>query len=76
MIKTFTHNELIQYVYDELQDEVKTQLERALLVDQELAEACSELLVAKSALEKLSKGPSQKCISNILVYSQNLGMQS
>jgi anti-sigma factor RsiW len=76
MIKTFTHNELIQYVYDELQDEVKEQLERALAMDQELAEACSELLVAKGALETLSSGPSPKCISNILIYSQNLSMRS
>ncbi|KAA9325400.1 hypothetical protein [Adhaeribacter soli] len=74
MIKTFTHNELIQYVYDELPDEVKTQLECALMVDQELAEACADLLLSKGELEKPE--PSRKCISNILIYSQNLSLQS
>lgn len=76
MIKTFTHNELIQYVYDELPNEVKNNLECALQTDHELAEACAELLISKRKLEGLTKGPRHHCISNILVYSQTFNMQS
>ena len=76
MIKTFTHNELIQYVYDELPNEVKNQLECTLQTDLELAEECAELLIAKRKLEKRSQQPSQRCINNILLYSQTFNMQS
>ena len=76
MIKTFTHNELIQYVYNELPNTAKTKLEQALLTDQELAEECAELLVAKRQLERVTKKPRQQCISNILLYSQTFNMQS
>ncbi|MFC5270559.1 hypothetical protein [Adhaeribacter terreus] len=76
MIKTFTHNELIQYVYDELPDAVKTNLECALQTDDDLAEACAELLISKRSLERVSKAPRQSCISNILLYSQTFNMQS
>jgi len=76
MIKTFTHNELIQYVYDELPDDVKTNLECTLQTDDELAETCAELLISKRKVESLSKSPRQSCISNILLYSQTFNMQS
>ena len=76
MIKTFTHNDLIQYVYDELPDDVKQQLERAFQTDHELAEQCAELLLSKRKLENLSKGPRPQCVSNILLYSQTFNMQS
>lgn len=76
MIKTFTHNELIQYVYDELPDDVKTNLECTLQTDDELAEECAELLISKRKVESLSKGPRPGCINNILLYSQTFNMQS
>lgn len=76
MIKTFTQDELIQYVYDELPNEAKTKLERALIVDSELAEYCADLLASKRELDVLVQAPSQRCISNILIYSQTLRMES
>ena len=76
MIKTFTQDELIQYVYDELPNEVKTKLERALIADSELAEYCADLLASKRELDVLVQAPGQRCISNILIYSQTLRMQS
>ena len=72
MIKTSTHNELIQYVYNELPEETIVKLETELQQDQDLAENCAELLADKRQLDKLSTGPSAACISNILKYSQNL----
>lgn len=75
MIKTFTQNELVQYVYNELNEKVKMRLETALLQDHELAEQCAELLIAKASLEQFEKGPREKTISAILSYSKNLSLQ-
>lgn len=76
MIKTFTHNELIRYVYDELPETAKGKLEQSLLNDLELAEECAELLATKRQLERSRKGPRPETISNILLYSQTFNMQS
>jgi len=76
MIKTSTQNELIQYVYDELADDARTQLEAVLMHDDELAETCSELLKMQSLLQNAVKSPSKRAISNILNYSKSLSLQS
>jgi len=75
MTKIFTQNELLQYVYNELNKTAETQLEATLLQDQQLAEQCAELLIAKATLEELEKGPSEKTISAILSYSKKLSLQ-
>ena len=75
MIKTFTQNELIQYVYDELDERAKALLEATLIFDQHLAEECAELLLAKASVESIEKGPSEKTLSAILNYSRNLSLQ-
>lgn len=75
MTKTFTQNELIRYVYDELDNPAKTLLEASLIADQDLAEECAELLLTKAGLEGLEKGPSKKSLSAIFNYSRNLSLQ-
>lgn len=75
MTKIFTQNELLQYVYNELSEKVKKQLETALLKDQHLAEQCAEMLIAKATLEQLEKGPQEKTINAILSYSKKLSLQ-
>ena len=76
MIKTFTHNELIQYVYNELPAELTAPLEKALQTDHTLAENCAELLASKRTLDKLRPEPSAASISNILTYSRNFNLRS
>ena len=75
MIKIFTQNELVQYVYNELNEKVKARLEAALLQDQHLAEQCAELLIAKASLDELEKRPHEKTVSAILSYSKKLSLQ-
>jgi hypothetical protein len=75
MIKIFTQNELIQYVYDELDPNAKVLLEATLIFDQQLASECAELLLAKASLEQIEKGPSEKTLSAIFNYSRNLSLQ-
>jgi anti-sigma factor RsiW len=74
MIKTFTQDDLVLYVYDELPYEAKARLEQALAHDQELAVQCSELLMAKVDLEKAAYSPSHKVVNHILTYSRNLSL--
>ena len=75
MTKTFTQNELIQYVYNELDNNTKALLEATLIFDQQLAEECAELLISKAQLEKINLSPSEKTVSAILNYSRNLSLQ-
>ncbi len=75
MIKTFTQNDLLLYVYNELKDPAKTQLESLLTYDQYMAEECAELLLAKATLEQIEKGPGEKAVNPILNYSRNLSLQ-
>ena len=76
MIKTSTQNELIQYVYNELADDVREQLEVALMHDNELADDCSDLLLIQRLLDGATKSPSDRSINNILNYSKSLSLQS
>jgi hypothetical protein len=76
MIKTSTQNELIQYVYNELADDAREQLEIALMHDNELADDCSDLLLIQRLLDGATKSPSDRSINNILNYSKSLSLQS
>jgi len=75
MTKIFTQNELLQYVYNELESNTKALLEANLIFDRELAEECAELLIAKESLEQIETGPSEKTVNAILNYSRNLSLQ-
>ncbi len=75
MIKTSTHNDLIQYIYDELALGEKKVFEQTLAKDQELAEHCAELLILQEKLNGELKTPSEKTINSILTYSKNLSLQ-
>jgi len=75
MTKIFTQNELLQYVYNELDNNTKALLEANLIFDRELAEECAELLLAKASLEQIEIGPSEKTVNAILEYSRNLSLQ-
>ncbi|ARS36611.1 hypothetical protein [Pontibacter actiniarum] len=76
MIKTSTQNELIQYVYDELAEDARAQLESAFMQDDELAEGCSELLMFQQLLDEAAKAPSARSVQDILNYSKSLSLQS
>ncbi|MDX5347371.1 MAG: hypothetical protein LPJ89_09160 [Hymenobacteraceae bacterium] len=75
MIKTFTQHDLVQYIYDELEEKVEYQLESSFKYDQNLAEECSDLLLTKAMLDKAMKAPSQKSIDAIINYSKNVSLQ-
>ena len=75
MIKTFTQNDVIRFVYDEVSTEERSQMDELLLIDpvfQKLHKSYSKTkgLVKKSTLE-----PSENVINRILLYSKSLSLQ-
>jgi hypothetical protein len=70
MIKTFTHEKLLRYVYNELPAEESHEVEHALLHDAELATICADLLLAQRCLDGLQRQPRQKTTNSILQYSR------
>jgi len=70
MIKTFTQNDLIRYIYQETTKEENTELETALIFDEGLSSDLSELQQTVFAINKVEKSPSQFSIEKILDYSK------
>jgi hypothetical protein len=69
MIKTFTENDLIRYIYGETSENEKTEIENAAVCDPEMDE---ELRILKSIYQDLNElviVPSERVISKILNYS-------
>lgn len=71
MIKTFTHEKLIRYVYNELPDKERQEVEQVLAHDADLAARCADLLLAQRCLTSLERGPQPAITQAILQYSRN-----
>jgi hypothetical protein len=76
MTKTFTRNDVIRYVYNELNTKENKEIELAMLLDQDLAEEFYELSKVKRALNKIVKEPSKRVIDTILNYSKSLSLRT
>lgn len=76
MIKIFTKNDLLRFLYDELNEQESMDLEQALLTDSELKAELEELKGVKKDLGKVSFSPSQNTVDKILAFSQAYHKQS
>ncbi len=74
MTKTFTPNELIRYYYQEISEEERKKVEKALIVDAELQEQYKELSKVIKKLDNLYREPSDKTIKSILDYSKTFNL--
>ncbi|WP_207436246.1 hypothetical protein [Sabulibacter ruber] len=74
MIKTFTQHDLVQYIYNELPKKQREALEEALMVDQDLAESCADLLLTQLSLEEALIQPSERVTDAIISYSKNVSL--
>ena len=72
MIKVFTENDLIRYVYDETSEVENLDIENALLFDSETQEEYSQLVELKSQLSSVEYIPSESSVSNILSKAKKL----
>ena len=76
MKKTFTRNDVIRYVYNELNTKENKEIELAMMLDDDLAEEFYELSKAQRALNRIVKEPSKRVTDNILNYSKSLSLRT
>ena len=73
MIKTFTQNDLIRYIYHETSEEETKEIDKALICDSELQLQFKELMAVKRQMDDSTMQPSATVVANILNYAR--GMQ-
>jgi hypothetical protein len=76
MIKTFTQNDLIRFLYHETSEEETKEINKALLCDSELQEQYKELNATHKQLNQTKLEPSAASIQNILNYARGLQEQA
>lgn len=70
MTKTFTHETLIRYVYDDLPETIRRDVEAAMAHDRDLAAECAELLHLKAALDDAAEEPPTRVTNAILAAAK------
>ena len=71
MIKTFTQDDLVRYIYKETTREENIEIEQTMLFDEVLADSYAELSSTVLSLNEIHKEPSQSLIDKILNYSES-----
>ena len=71
MIKIFTENDILKYVYKEVTLEEKQEFEQSLLFDNELMEAYQEMKSVLGDLNQVLLKPSKKLTDSILEFSKS-----
>ncbi|WP_234736910.1 hypothetical protein [Tellurirhabdus bombi] len=69
MIKTFTNDDVIRYVYEETTVEENFLIEDALMAEPDLMAFYLDTLEIKLLMNKIERQPSDRSIQNILNYS-------
>ena len=76
MIKTFTQDDLVKYIYRETTSEQTIQMEIALTFDESLSECYHELSKTVDLLRQVPFKPSESCIDKILSYSRSYDLHA
>ena len=76
MIKTFTENDLVRFLYDEMSEQESADLREAMLTDDELRQAMDQLKSVHGILEQTTYSPSTRTINKILDFSKGYQKQS
>ena len=71
MIKTFTKDDLIRYIYRETTEQEEQEINQALTCDVELNRIYTDLCALKQELDHAQLEPSQQTITSILEYSRS-----
>ena len=72
MTKTFTENDLLRFLYDEVNEDERLEMKESLCADIELRTRLDELQEAKSALDAFTMKAPSDVVSRILYASKNL----
>ena len=75
MIKPFTLNDLIRYIYQEMPEVEQELLMQALHKDENLMQDYMELLSAIEQLDLLQINPSEKVVQAIKLKAKSTGLQ-
>ena len=76
MIKTFTPNDIVRYVYEEASEQESASIESALLHDNKLLKVYQELSWMKRQLGRAISDPDEKIISSVMAYSKSLDLHA
>ena len=71
MIKTFTNDDVIRYVYEETSEEENLLIEETMMAEPDLMTFFLDTLDICSQLNRLERKPRERTIQNILTYSQH-----
>ena len=72
MIKTFTQNDLIRFIYHETTESEEREINKALICDAVLQLQYNELITVKNQMDESQLAPSQSVINSILTYAKGL----
>ena len=72
MIKVFTQNDLVRYLYRETSETETREIDKALLSDTELQLQFKELSAQKRQLDGILIDPSDNSVENILKYARTM----
>lgn len=71
MIKTFTQDDVVRYVYEETSPEENLLIEDALMSEPDLMAFFLDALELRAMLNKIERQPRANTVQAILEYSQN-----
>jgi hypothetical protein len=74
MIKTFTPDQLIRYIYNETSESERTEIENALLFDDELLDTYTEMASTIALLNGALVHPSASFTPRLLDISKSLSL--
>ena len=75
MIKLFTPNDLIRYIYQEMTEDEQELLVQALHNDESLMQEYVEMLSTLGQLDQIELQPSEKVVNAIKSMAQSTGLQ-
>jgi len=76
MTKTFTNDDLLKFLYDELNEDERLEVTEALYADMELRANFNEMKEAKKLVDHFSMKAPSDVVSRILYASKNLTVSS
>ncbi|MEO1253976.1 MAG: hypothetical protein AAFY41_03685 [Bacteroidota bacterium] len=72
MTKTFTKNDLVRFLYEEVNEDERLDIKESLSTDMELRSSLDELKNAKELLEDFSIKAPKDVVSRILYAGKNI----
>lgn len=71
MTKTFTHDDVLRYLYEETNTEESNLIEESLVADPDLLLFYLDMADLKLSLNQAESSPSDRTVNAILAYSRN-----